>query len=70
MTDTNQTTLSIEGMTCASCVGRVEKALAGLDGVSEVAVNLASETARLSLDDPSRDEAGYDDHLVHDWRRR
>jgi P-type Cu+ transporter len=54
MTDTNQTTLSIEGMTCASCVGRVEKALAGLDGVSEVAVNLASETARLSLDDPSR----------------
>lgn len=54
MTDTRQTTLSIEGMTCASCVGRVEKALAGLDGVSEVAVNLASETARLSLDDPSR----------------
>ncbi len=54
MTDTSQTTLSIEGMTCASCVGRVEKALVGLDGVSEVAVNLASETARLSLDDPSR----------------
>ncbi|MEM9843216.1 MAG: heavy metal translocating P-type ATPase [Pseudomonadota bacterium] len=54
MTDTSQTTLRIEGMTCASCVGRVEKALAGLDGVSEVAVNLASETARVSLDDPSR----------------
>jgi len=54
MTDTSQTTLSIDGMTCASCVGRVEKALAGLDGVSDVAVNLASETARLSLDDPSR----------------
>ncbi|MEM8744650.1 MAG: heavy metal translocating P-type ATPase, partial [Pseudomonadota bacterium] len=54
MTDTSQTTLSIEGMTCASCVGRVEKALAGLDGVSDVAVNLASETARVSLDDPSR----------------
>ena len=54
MTDINQTTLSIKGMTCASCVGRVEKALAGLDGVSEVAVNLASETARLSLDDSFR----------------
>ncbi|WP_300019827.1 heavy metal translocating P-type ATPase [uncultured Roseobacter sp.] len=54
MTDTSQTTLSIEGMTCASCVGRVEKALARLDGVSDVAVNLASETARVSLDDPSR----------------
>ena len=53
MTDTSQTTLSIEGMTCASCVGRVEKALAALDGVSDVSVNLASETARLSLDDPS-----------------
>ncbi|WP_424972955.1 heavy metal translocating P-type ATPase [Dinoroseobacter sp. S76] len=54
MTDINQTTLSIEGMTCASCVGRVEKALAGLEGVSDVSVNLASETARLSLDDPAR----------------
>ncbi len=54
MTDSSQTTLSIEGMTCASCVGRVEKALAGLDGVSDVVVNLASETARLTLDDPSR----------------
>ena len=54
MTDTSQTTLSIEGMTCASCVARVEKALAELDGASDVAVNLASETARLSLDDPSR----------------
>ena len=53
MTDTSQTTLSIEGMTCASCVGRVEKALAAVDGVSDVSVNLASETARLSLDDPS-----------------
>ena len=54
MTDINQTTLSIKGMTCASCVGRVEKALAGLDGVSDVSVNLASETARLSLDDSFR----------------
>lgn len=54
MTDISQITLSIKGMTCASCVRHVEKALARLDGVSEVAVNLASETARLSLDDPSR----------------
>ena len=51
MTDTLQTTLSIEGMSCASCVGRVDKALSALDGVSDVAVNLASETARLSVDD-------------------
>jgi Cu+-exporting ATPase len=35
----------IEGMTCASCAGRVEKALAGLPGVEQVSVNLATETA-------------------------
>ena len=52
MTEKTQATLSIEGMTCASCVGRVEKTLLSLNGVSEVAVNLASETARLSIDDP------------------
>ena len=39
--------LSIEGMTCASCVGRIERALNKLPGVSQVAVNLADEKARL-----------------------
>jgi Cu+-exporting ATPase len=39
--------LSISGMTCASCVGRVEKALAQVPGVSEVSVNLATERARV-----------------------
>ncbi|HWI26401.1 MAG TPA: cation transporter, partial [Stellaceae bacterium] len=39
--------LKIEGMTCASCVARVEKALARVPGVSEVRVNLASEEAHL-----------------------
>lgn len=38
--------LDIEGMTCASCVGRVEKRLGRLDGV-EAAVNLATERARV-----------------------
>ena len=37
--------LPIEGMTCASCVGRVEKALAKVPGVGSVAVNLATERA-------------------------
>ena len=36
---------SVQGMTCASCVGRVEKALQNVSGVSRVAVNLASERA-------------------------
>jgi Cu+-exporting ATPase len=37
--------LAIEGMTCASCVARVEKALAAVPGVLAARVNLASETA-------------------------
>lgn len=37
--------LAIEGMTCASCVARVEKALLTVEGVSEAQVNLATETA-------------------------
>ena len=39
--------LKIEGMTCASCVSRVEKALARVPGVADVSVNLASEEVRL-----------------------
>jgi Au+-exporting ATPase len=39
--------LPIEGMTCASCVGRVEAALAKVQGVGSVAVNLATERAEI-----------------------
>ncbi len=41
------TELAIEEMTCASCVGRVEKALAQVPGVIEANVNLATERARV-----------------------
>ncbi|CAI1531723.1 Copper-transporting P-type ATPase [Serratia proteamaculans] len=41
------TELAIEEMTCASCVGRVEKALAQVPGVLEANVNLATERARV-----------------------
>ncbi|AMZ72807.1 MULTISPECIES: heavy metal translocating P-type ATPase [Pseudomonas] len=41
--------LNIEGMTCASCVGRVERALGKVDGVNKVSVNLANERAHLEL---------------------
>lgn len=41
------TELTIEEMTCASCVGRVEKALAQVPGVLEATVNLATERARI-----------------------
>ena len=41
--------LAIEGMSCASCVGRIERALGKLLGVTQVAVNLADEKARLQV---------------------
>src|SRR5471030_368682 len=41
------TELAVEEMTCASCVGRVEKALAQVPGVLEASVNLATERARV-----------------------
>ena len=44
--------LPVEGMTCASCVGRVERALANVPGVSSVNVNLATEKAEVSSDAP------------------
>ena len=40
--------LAIEGMTCASCVGRVERALAAVPGVTEAQVNLATERANVT----------------------
>lgn len=41
--------LPIDGMTCASCVGRVERALRKLPGVAEASVNLATERAEVRL---------------------
>ncbi|WHZ35035.1 heavy metal translocating P-type ATPase [Sagittula sp. MA-2] len=64
----SHTRLAIEGMSCASCAARVEKALAGQPGVLRASVNLATETAEVvslsgSTDAPSLakvvTEAGY-----------
>jgi P-type Cu+ transporter len=41
----------VAGMTCASCVSRVEKCLAGVPGVLEASVNLATERATVAVDD-------------------
>jgi len=49
--------LTIRGMSCASCVGRVEKALARVPGVAAVAVNLATERARVQTRGGVRVEA-------------
>jgi P-type Cu+ transporter len=42
-------TLDIGGMTCASCVGRVEKALEKIPGVEAASVNLATEQAKIRI---------------------
>ena len=49
--DTNSElfTLDIGGMTCASCVGRVEKALDKIPGVEAASVNLATEQAKIRV---------------------
>ena len=44
-----QLSIPIEGMTCASCVGRVERALAAVPGVTAASVNLATESAAVTL---------------------
>ncbi|MDD9727011.1 heavy metal translocating P-type ATPase [Roseovarius sp. SK2] len=45
---TAQTTLSIDGMHCASCVGRVEDSLTATPGVLTATVNLATQTAQVT----------------------
>lgn len=52
-----QIDLGIGGMTCASCVLRVEKALKKQPGVSEATVNLATESARVLLTDGETPES-------------
>ncbi|HDR9071176.1 TPA: heavy-metal-associated domain-containing protein, partial [Burkholderia vietnamiensis] len=44
-TATHTIELDIDGMTCASCAGRVEKTLAKVPGVARASVNLATERA-------------------------
>ena len=64
--------LAIEGMTCASCVGRVERALLKVPGVRSAAVNLANERARIEVlgaVDPSLliqavEAAGYQAQII------
>lgn len=65
--------LAITGMSCASCAGRVDKALAAVDGVEEVSVNLASDSAEvkgeaLQVDSliAAVEESGYGAHEVID----
>jgi Cu+-exporting ATPase len=49
--------ISVGGMTCASCVGRLEKALSKVAGVVTASVNLATESARIEVTKDSTIEA-------------
>ena len=48
--DTSEITLGVQGMTCASCVARVERTLKKVAGVAEAHVNLATERAAVRYD--------------------
>ena len=45
-----EVSFAVTGMTCASCVRRIEKALQKVEGVSEASVNLATGKARVDFD--------------------
>jgi Cu+-exporting ATPase len=70
-TATQLRSFPIEGMTCASCVMRVEKAIAAVPGVESASVNLATERATvrllpgtpLSAIEAAIRKAGYEPHL-------
>ena len=72
---TGRVTIGVRGMTCGACVGHVEKALAGVDGVVTAAVNLATEramveylpgAARISDLHDAISSAGYAPHTLED----
>ena len=67
-------TLSVQGMTCAACVGHVEEALDSVEGVSSAKVNLATEKATVEITERDLDlqhlitaiqEAGYEARVYH-----
>ena len=54
MSDSKKLNLSVQSMTCTSCVGRVDRALTGLEGLSEISVNLATETASFKAENAAQ----------------
>jgi Cu+-exporting ATPase len=69
MSEKQQVTLPILGMTCANCVASVERGLSKVDGVDAAVVNLSSERASVSYDPQKTDipalvervrQTGYD----------
>ncbi len=72
--ETHQTRLDVEGMSCASCVGRIEHVLQATPGVLDVGVNLATKTAAVTYAEGTTKpatlaqilaEAGYPAHSIN-----
>ena len=69
----NQVQLSIGGMTCASCVSAITRAVSDLQGVSDVSVNLLGKSASAVVAQPELvdaivkrvEEIGYECNVVH-----
>src|SRR5512139_620275 len=59
-----QISIGVEGMTCGSCVARVERAVKALPGVHDVSVNLATERATVSYDPGQIDLADIDNAIA------
>src|SRR5512134_2124516 len=55
--------IPVEGMSCASCVGRVEKAIRAVPGVADASVNLATGRAQVTFSDAGRDLAAVVDAI-------
>ena len=66
MRNAKKVSLLVEGMTCASCVGHVERALKKVDGVTDVSVNLATERATVESDSPNGADVDALVMAVHD----
>lgn len=54
MSDLHTMKLPVEGMSCASCVGRVERALSAVPGIRTATVNLAAETVSVDYEGPAQ----------------
>jgi len=58
MESNHSLTFGVREMSCASCVGRVEKALLAVPGVQQAHVNLAAETATVNINDTFKVDDG------------
>ena len=67
----------VDGMTCASCVAHVNKAVSKLDGVKKCDVNLLSKSMVVEYDDKLKEEdinkavsnAGYSSYLINNEKK-